>query len=373
MTFDHLVSSVQDSLSGSLGRHRRRHGIHISTECKSQRSVLPWNWIAEKLAELLTEYPGGITDAILLSELELKWEQTANKLKNGSDKKFFNLQSVMDNGDIPINTPFEVLIDKVCFIEGTKTAVMRFSDESGSSKTGEMYLHKKYYFLLEPEFCSLTLNTRRTIRFISSSCAIKPDTSKFLPSDLFLFILTDQDKDFIYKYFCGTKLSQISDLNNGNPFNLWVKVTNIESPSAARSRGRIRKLIVSIRDDSVDRDFHLILWDEQIRLSEFFKKGDCLGIAQPYISHPENQSIPSPIFEYGSSTILFLKPKLEEKDLISETKNSLKAIVKKDETGSYDMAMYPERIWIRDLQPCMSNVVLLGKIMALSENVSPSS
>lgn len=39
--------------------------------------ALPWSWVAVTLCDLLTEYPSGLTETIILSETQKRWEESS--------------------------------------------------------------------------------------------------------------------------------------------------------------------------------------------------------------------------------------------------------------------------------------------------------
>lgn len=45
-------------------------------------------------------------------------------------------------------------------------------------------------------------------------------------------------------------------------------------------------------------------------------------------------------------------------------------IMERDEEGFMDCATYHDRIYIQDLQPCMLNITILGRVIAVANNAS---
>lgn len=45
-------------------------------------------------------------------------------------------------------------------------------------------------------------------------------------------------------------------------------------------------------------------------------------------------------------------------------------IMGRDEEGFMDCATYHDRIYIQDLQPCMLNITILGRVIAVANNAS---
>ncbi|KAI9141496.1 hypothetical protein BKA69DRAFT_394701 [Paraphysoderma sedebokerense] len=295
------------------------------------------------------------------------WEQSASDYKKGISQKFQTIDSLYETKSVNGNTVFEVMIAGLQLVPGTKTAIMTVQDTVGNSKIAEMYLHQKYYFLLDPEFRCLTDNVQRIIRFHSVRYIETQNTFRFLPSENMIILLTDADQSFISKYFT----SAFAEINAPNPgrsqsvqdVNIWAKIVQIGSAHPARVNGRYKKLTITLSDKSGGDTVQFILWDEQIELAGLFKKGDQLGIVQPWVSYNNDPTSDGATLEYGSNTIIFVLP--AKIDVIFGTGN----YVTKDDMGVLDYKFYPERILIKDLQPKMSNLTLFGRIVAMSQNM----
>lgn len=57
-------------------------------------------------------------------------------------------------------------------------------------------------------------------------------------------------------------------------------------------------------------------------------------------------------------------------DLWKQLGSSRVGIMERDEEGFMDCATYHDRIYIRDLQPCMLNITILGRVIAVANNAS---
>ncbi|CAN0298610.1 unnamed protein product [Discosporangium mesarthrocarpum] len=104
-------------------------------------SVVPWAWVCKALINTVQRYPSGLTEAVVMAELESMWRQNAKGVHAPG-----KLQGYLDAQYAPLSDVVEVV-------------VQRCSDElvnrggGGTTKAGkgnkavvcmDMYLHQKF-------------------------------------------------------------------------------------------------------------------------------------------------------------------------------------------------------------------------------------
>eukprot|EP00953_Heterococcus_sp_UTEX-ZZ885_P013890 7922-Heterococcus_DN1.PRE.6 len=58
-------------------------------------TTVPWAWVARQLIETLRRFPAGVTEAVLLGELELAWRQHARSaFEPGELRNYVNAEHI---------------------------------------------------------------------------------------------------------------------------------------------------------------------------------------------------------------------------------------------------------------------------------------
>ncbi|KAG0180530.1 hypothetical protein DFQ28_001129 [Apophysomyces sp. BC1034] len=364
----------------------------------SQATAIPWSWVAVTMAQLFNEYPTGLTETIVLGELQLQWEQVAVK----RFKRFGG------------------------------------SDDS-SYRVLDMYMHPKFNQWMEskrpslrsqPDFlkdrcmrmvCGSSINTVVISQYNNEDLPRESRIAKIAPTQLLMFMLTSRDSEFIRKEFTDNFSTLIApglfDINKRKEHKLWLKVIHVEntthnSPEASvhtsvdtDERMKLQRMDIYVVDMVNDSDPAMLsLYDEQTELASMICRGDYIGLYNPGIlaNLTESQEQQSDIvFEYDNDTVLFIMSEKEaqEADVArtgitsasvsaslnpprspgtefwqEPTKN--KCIVERDEEerklidgqGYMDCSTYLDRIFIRDLDSCMLNVTIMGRVVAIASN-----
>ncbi|ORX83396.1 hypothetical protein K493DRAFT_342034 [Basidiobolus meristosporus CBS 931.73] len=371
MDFEKLVDRYRDKLNNQLKRKTAQQPQ------KNHVDVVPWNWVAGKITSLLSEYPSGLTDAIICSELEVQWEESSIEYKRGVSKKFGTIDSMLESAMSEENV-FEVEIKTVRILPGTRTCVITLSDQRSPHHL-DMYLHQKYYFLTTDDYKGLFNQNQRQIRI--TGIRLLENASRFprlLPTEMMIFMLSSEnsyDQRFIKEELEVDKLGDVSGaaIAQGKEYRFWVKIVHIGSEQAGNIPGRLKKLKIFVNDMSTNENAVFLLWDEQIAMRDLFKKGDYLGLHRPYINGDSTYSDDMLILEYGTGTVLFCLPSDFSQEVVSSSMpsqtGSSQTTVPRDDFGLLDYKYYPERIYIHDLKPKMINITLFGRIVAMSQNI----
>ncbi|KAJ1976381.1 hypothetical protein H4R35_002725 [Dimargaris xerosporica] len=304
-------------------------------------------WVATVLLDVLDEYPSGLTQSIILTELEGRREDTSDDQYYGLSKRYSTVESLMDSSATP-QSVFEMQVVAARVLPNTRIWVLGLQGSRGSTKgelsvasssangamhTLELYLHQKFYFLTSDSSYRLVLQCPRSVRFSGARVVQSAGQSiRILPTTLMLFELSwealvrvedlthhhqrygtqslstplpntpsrDQpfptpsaqiqtDIHFLQTYFTADALNDITPaaVTQGKEFRLWVKVNMITAPRSTQQDGHLKKTQIFVSDPSTQsaqgQPVALVVWDEQLPLATMLGKGDYLGIYHPTI------------------------------------------------------------------------------------------
>ncbi|KAL1920534.1 uncharacterized protein VTP21DRAFT_911 [Calcarisporiella thermophila] len=369
MDFACIVSQFREALYRRSQRRFEGNG--------EEPFPISWTWVASKLLDLLLEYPSGLTKSIVLSELEVQWDEISVEYRRGVAKKFEAIDSLFE-GNVSLEGSFEVSVNSVTEIPSTRTCLFMLCDEESRHTVG-MYVHQKYYELLREEYRRLLFECHppRTIRLTSTrlltGTRIEP---RLLPTEYLIFMLAkERDQAFIECELSKDRLVDIrqEDLQQGREYRFWLKITHIDSVQPALSQSHLRMVRIFVADMAGTDNAFFVLWDDQIKMVNLFKKGDYLGLYKPYIGpqYPSSgdEYEDATILEYGSATIVFCLPSMDSMlTLSSQSQRDGTEPVPRDDQGYMDCKLYAERILIKNLKPKMLNVTLFGRIIAMAAN-----
>ncbi|KAJ3055714.1 hypothetical protein HK097_009599 [Rhizophlyctis rosea] len=238
------VGVIQSRLSERASRRRRQATEPVRKDQKEEDDVVPWygglawkrelsnkmlikffelrfrSWVAQRILSLVAQYPSGLTEAILYSELELQWDDCSVEFRRGVSRKFELLDSVTDGKLIGLDAVFEVTITASSLLPRTHTRIFTLADES-SKRTVDMYLHQKFYFLTQGPLVDL-LN-QRSIRLTGTRSVTTNSITRLLPTEYIIYLLSSKNKndlDFLQGHFT----SILADLDNANPLQefKWI-------------------------------------------------------------------------------------------------------------------------------------------------------
>ncbi|KAI8990123.1 hypothetical protein BDB01DRAFT_495453 [Pilobolus umbonatus] len=357
------------------------------------------SWVALNVIKAVSEFPTGLTTTTLLAMLELKWESYILNQYKGFHCNFSTIQMVYDDRS-SLSHALELHV--IDWIQLANSQIHRVTlGENFSQLTLDMYLQPKYNMWInyqhDPRFMK-----GRSLRLISSAkttSVVRNDGSDIPrhytvatipPSQLILIMLTAADKRFVQKEFTD----RVRDVGYRNDYCLWLKITIVENtahisptPSLNPDDGpRLTRVDIHLVDMSAEgTPFVLSLYDKQTQLATMVQRHDYVGLYHPGVSTrmtntQRNQS--EIVFELMKDTAIFLMPekeareaKLNKVNLVSGItlvesfdSNGKQPIMERDEEGFMDCSLYKSRIYINDLEPCMINVTLLGKVVAVAEN-----
>lgn len=234
-----------------------------------------------------------------------------------------------------------------------------------SSNTIDLYLHRRYYELVETPNGILrkgreVLITGCYLRTAREGCG----TPRLLPTE-YLVILLDEDEEedaiFIVVQLCSDTFSSVSlgDSNSGTSYSLYARIESIGPlESELKFSTAHRRQIALVDADGVKLKF--ILWGDQVIVANLMSVGSMLGLERPYISSLEESAMEGKdefCLEYGSATHLYIVPSTlqEETVCVSLSQNQCQGskllgsvgvsqvTLPRDAEGSIDFSNYPFR------------------------------
>ncbi|KAJ6772203.1 NUCLEIC ACID-BINDING PROTEINS SUPERFAMILY [Salix koriyanagi] len=344
-----------------------------------------WSWIASRILKTCIAYSSGVTSAILLSDLSQAWSEQRRsgvsrkrpeiishlKKKHRRNKlaNTVTIDSVYEKNFLSLSSVLEAVIVDAFVLPGTNIYMLTLGDFR-SSNTIDLYLHRRYYDLVDPQ---------------KEGCG----STRLLPTE-YLVILLDDDQDddamLIAAQFCSDSFSSISfnEASTGVSYSLYARIESIQSKEIQGTSGSVqRKEITLVDNDGVRLEF--LLWGEQVLLANLFSVGSMLALDRPYIASSAESSIETShelCLEYGSATQLFLVPFLqhEEQVYIPLTLNRYQGsrlmstgdptqgfkvsqvALPCDSQGSVDFCSYPFQSFVTDLRDKMTSISLYGVV-----------
>uniref|UniRef100_A0A6N2MYV5 PPIase cyclophilin-type domain-containing protein n=1 Tax=Salix viminalis TaxID=40686 RepID=A0A6N2MYV5_SALVM len=364
-----------------------------------------WSWIASRILKTCIAYSSGVTSAILLSDLSQAWSEQRRsgvsrkrpeiishlKKKHRRNKlaNTVTIDSVYEKNFLSLNSVLEAVIVDAFVLPGTNIYMLTLGDFR-SSNTIDLYLHRRYYDLVDPQSGIL----KRGREIFLTGCYLRTaregsGSTRLLPTE-YLVILLDDDQDddamLIAAQFCSDSFSSISfnEASTGVSYSLYARIESIQSKEIQGTSGSVqRKEITLVDNDGVRLEF--LLWGEQVLLANLFSVGSMLALDRPYIASSAESSIETShelCLEYGSATQLFLVPFLqhEEQVYIPLTLNRYQGsrlmstgdptqgfkvsqvALPCDSQGSVDFCSYPFQSFVTDLRDKMTSISLYGVV-----------
>ncbi|CAM8889549.1 unnamed protein product [Rhodiola kirilowii] len=360
-----------------------------------------WSWIASRILKTCIAYSSGVTEAILLSDLAQAWDE---QQRTGGSKKrpecidrlnkkhrrtklvnTVTIDSIYEKHFLSLNSVLEVVVVDAFLLPGTNIHMLTLGD-FWSSNTIDLYLHRRYYNLMESK--NGVLKKGREV-FLTGcyhrTAAEGTGRPRLLPTE-YLIIILDEDQDddamLLGAQFFSDSFSCISldAANQGISYSLYTRIECIDALDSQGKFGDIpRKKISLVDNDGARLNFYL--WGDQIVLANLFSIGSMLAIDRPYISSSLDGASEL-CLEYGSATQLYLVPHIdhEEQVCVSLTQNRYQGSrmlavsdptqdfkvsqvsLRCDSQGTIDFSTYPFRSFVADLRDKMTGICLYGVV-----------
>ncbi|RZC88321.1 hypothetical protein C5167_016128 [Papaver somniferum] len=338
-----------------------------------------WNWIVSRILKTCSAYSSGVTSAILLSDLSQAWnEQSQFGFSKRKPELITQLQKkhrrtrlpnavtidwIYEKNFLSKSSILEAVVLDVFVLPGTNIYMISLGD-FWSSNTIDLYLHRRYYDLVDPESPDNGILKKGREIFLTGCClrtaAEGSGCRRLLPTE-YLVILLDENQDedamLLGAQFCSDTFSSISHdavNNSGAAYSFYAR---IESIGFIKHHGRFGsvqpKQITLVDNEGVNIKF--ILWGEQLLLVNLFSVGGMLALDRPWVANAvkSNIEISEELFlEYGSRALNATShtqgPKVSQVNLPCNSE------------GTIDFSNYPFRTFVIDLHDKMTSVSLYG-------------
>ncbi|KAL7750342.1 hypothetical protein RI367_004115 [Sorochytrium milnesiophthora] len=279
---------------------------------------LTWSWTAEHCARLLAQFPDGISEAVLLAELEQQWLEERAMTQRTSNCTLQQLVFESDSETLVMDKIVEARIVSAQREPGASLWQLQVADtaedvEARSGETLDMYLHDRFSYIFDTKLLDPTTQSIR-IRFTKARMARRPRRIIF-PALCALLITTPDDGRLL--------------------------LANYTAPStSAEDTGLV----------------HL--------------KGDQVAVLHPASISPGER----PSFRNCSialqceseQTVLVITSTARQSGISAADPTKLTP----DENDTITALHYTPRLFLEDLKPNMSHVTLFGRVMAISDNVT---
>ncbi|KAF6170942.1 hypothetical protein GIB67_014759 [Kingdonia uniflora] len=361
-----------------------------------------WSWIVSRILKACSVYSSGVTAAILLSDLSQVWYE---QYKTGAPKRrpdcitqlkkkhrrsklpnTVTIDSIYEKNFLSMTSILEVVVVDVFLLPGTDIYILSLGD-FWSSSTIDLYLHRRYYDLVNPKSPDNGI-LRKGREIFLTGCCLRSNResiySRLLPTE-YLVILLDENEDedalLLGAQFCSDSFSSISldTVTDRASYSFYARIVSIGELEIQGTFGSLqRKQITLVDSDGAKIKF--LLWGEQVILANLFSTGSMLAVDIPFIASPIESNIETceeVCLEYGTATQLYLVPFIqqEEQICVAPTQNryqgsrSLCASIPsqnlkvsqvtlpRDSQGTIDFSNYPFRVSCAT--SVLSNLLLL--------------
>ncbi|ORZ12429.1 hypothetical protein BCR42DRAFT_420592 [Absidia repens] len=310
--------------------------------------LITWSWIATRTAQLMITYPIGLTNAIILAELESQWEQRCITM---TSDKFDTIANKYD----PDSCHEVLLLDgRITQLEYKHNTIWLATLKDDSNRELDLYLPLKFNDWINNNItaphqfitkdrkirlrCPPQINSVLTRHYHNMTLPRSDRVICCPPTHDCIWQLQANDEPWIRAIFFNqdtfaTVIQPQSMANHtSKTHRLWLKVIHVEQdeiqledePTEPGSRNksfhntinghaqqqRLIRKDVYVVDKSNDTEPALLsFYDQQTDLTRMIQRGDYLGLYDPVIaSHLTASQLSQTdlVFEYGPNTILFI-------------------------------------------------------------------
>ena len=354
-------------------------------ESLSADKEIPFAWIIVNSFEVLKRFPAGVTRAVFLTELQEILDKTQTLYQEGSLRGSKRLNNILEGSYFDLDDCIEVHVSNVSKISNTQTYVVDLVDCISSNARVSMYLHQRFYRLIhqgtrvfDPQIFVANSKgidkneIREKVLIRMTNCRVTETSGKkkLLPTAHMIIMLTNWTTGVCEQlYEKKIDMGQLGSLDKGTRDHETViiaKVTGIGDPEQHEGRSEVTVLL---NDGTLDKDAMLILFNDDINMSNLFVKGDLLFLSSPVVYACDYQRQKNTVLGYGPGTVVYCCPaKYHENEEFLSLRSGLtqlsqisrKAIGKSiDCSGNIDM------IQVSDLENHFVNVTLVGCILSM--------
>jgi len=319
---------------------------------KYQGKKVALNWLIPEVLKFLSDYPGGVTPAVLKQEVTMRFLVNTDPWNvDAGSRNRIKVASLRQGKCVSGSA---VLHAEVCKMElegviVTAKADMRFT----------MYLHQRFR-----PVSSVLFREGRKFRAASINFTSQRGSVKIMPSEVVLFILDGENRS-------DEELVKRTDVEiiRGVVVQIGQLRANEILNSLPHLRGRpVRTRRVRLESGTSQQNYTLLLFEDQVHFGAVLEKGQELCIFCPY--RKEN------ILFYDDNTVICAKNKVTTST--ESQQFAVREISQKSQTYSQislqrscrkDFEYYPDRVKLSKLEPHTANISLWCKVISDVENV----
>ncbi|KAF7852035.1 hypothetical protein BT93_L1127 [Corymbia citriodora subsp. variegata] len=259
-----------------------------------------------------------------------------------------------------------------------------------SSNTIDLYLHRRYYDLVNPP--NGILKKGREIFLTGCHLRTAAEGSgypRLLPTE-YLVILLDEDQDddaiLLGAQFCSDSFASISldAANTGVSYSLYARIEAIGPVEIQGNSSSLQRRNITLVDNDGSK-LKFLLWGEQIILANLFSVGSMIALDRPYIANCIESALETAeelCLEYGSATQLYLVPFIQHEEQVyvalsqnrcqgsrllaavdpTQSQMVSQVTLPCDSQGSIDFTNYPFQSFVIDLRDKMTGISLYGVV-----------
>ncbi|KAE9291435.1 hypothetical protein PF001_g19162 [Phytophthora fragariae] len=300
---------------------------------------VPFYWVFSKLLRLIEEYPDGLTEAVVVTELaKILKQKEAGDAEQGVGNQRKN-RDAEDMGELLAEGEQEALQAKVTSYGNHRLTIEM---ENAKDVTAHMYLHQRFRTCVDylhrhlqyesSSVATFPFQTGREVAFTNAKLLerkeidTRPLDRRLLADSINLSRVDQlvggaQDPAVIQQLMLKAKVLDIGAIRPCQT-PLYVHRQVILLGEVDQTDVRIPAGATANTQRTLMQGLHLmVLWDDQVALSRLFRVGDTLSIFHPFVHvcAPHDGEIQHILneyssqqrlvyyFEYGSATVLFCK------------------------------------------------------------------
>ncbi|XP_010024788.2 uncharacterized protein LOC104415231 isoform X1 [Eucalyptus grandis] len=364
-----------------------------------------WSWIVSRILRTCVAYSSGVTAAILLSDLSQAWNEQQRVFASKRRPECINLlqrnhrraklpntvtiDSIYEKRFLSLSSVLEAVVVDAFVLPGTNVYMLTLGD-FWSSNTIDLYLHRRYYDLVNPP--NGILKKGREIFLTGCHLRTAAEGSgypRLLPTE-YLVILLDEDQDddaiLLGAQFCSDSFASISldAVNRGVSYSLYARIEAIGPAEIQGSSSSLQRRKITLVDNDGSK-LKFLLWGEQIILANLFSVGSMIALDRPYIANCIESALETAeelCLEYGSATQLYLVPFIQHEEQVyvalsqnrcqgsrllaavdpTQSQMVSQVTLPRDSQGSIDFTNYPFQSFVIDLRDKMTGISLYGVV-----------
>ncbi len=286
-----------------------------------------------------------------------KWQEESDCWQRGLTTKYSYLDSVFSSKTVSHSEVFLLEWVETVLVDDHRMYKLRDGAKTDQDRHIYMYIHQKWNMLDKDEWNPLWQRNRRLMR----ATHLKYSRGNFLPANRIIFCLDSKDAGWIWSHL--HQKQTVKDMNQqeflqGKIYTLYTRIVNIGQEERCEGRNNKKQVIILLKDTQ-GQECKLQLVDDEGSLAKLMAEGEHLIVYNPFLAPTEGT------FWIGQDTVLFV---VAHKDVATTLPISPSQETKAD---TIDMSNCLKRITITELQPRMTGVVLVGRVVQVFPCANP--